>query len=75
MPSSNPLQVCLEQQPVGQLQNEQKQFVFNYLANTPPQQSISLTMPIRAQSYVHPHLHPIFEMHLPEGYLKSVIQS
>lgn len=76
MPSSSTssLQVCLEQKPVGQLQREHKQAIFNYLPETPHDQFISLTMPVRAKSYAHPQLHPIFEMHLPEGYLKSVIQ-
>jgi serine/threonine-protein kinase HipA len=36
---------------------------------------ISLTMPVRTRNYINEtHLHPIFEMHLPEGYLLSVIK-
>jgi serine/threonine-protein kinase HipA len=31
-------------------------------------------MPVRDKSYVNPELHPIFEMHLPEGYLLSIIK-
>jgi len=31
-------------------------------------------MPVRGKGYVHPYLHPIFEMHLPEGYLLAVIK-
>jgi len=31
-------------------------------------------MPVREKSYVNTQLHPIFEMHLPEGYLLSIIK-
>lgn len=31
-------------------------------------------MPVRAKSYDLPYLMPIFEMHLPEGYLLSLIK-
>jgi serine/threonine-protein kinase HipA len=35
---------------------------------------ISLIMPVRVKDYIHKNLHPIFEMHLPEGYLLSIIK-
>jgi serine/threonine-protein kinase HipA len=31
-------------------------------------------MPIRTKDYIHTQLHPIFEMHLPEGYLLAIIK-
>jgi serine/threonine-protein kinase HipA len=31
-------------------------------------------MPVRQKPYLHNKLHPIFEMHLPEGYLLSIIK-
>jgi hypothetical protein len=32
-------------------------------------------MPVRMKGYVHPFLHPIFEMHIPEGYLLLIIKN
>ncbi|MDO8843295.1 HipA N-terminal domain-containing protein [Methylicorpusculum sp.] len=31
-------------------------------------------MPVRTKSYAYSRLHPLFEMHLPEGYLLSIIK-
>ncbi len=31
-------------------------------------------MPVRAKDYIYNKLHPIFEMHLLEGYLLSIIK-
>ena len=31
-------------------------------------------MPVHQKPYIHNKLHPIFEMHLPEGYLLSIIK-
>ncbi len=47
--------------------------VFTYHLHTLPDQAVSLTMPVRLQSYVSPpvYLHPIFDMNLPEGYLRN----
>lgn len=67
------LDVKVQDHQAGSLVRESGEFVFNYVS----QQSsdfVSLTMPVRTKSYVHPLLHPIFEMHLPEGYLLSVIK-
>ena len=48
-------------------------YVFTYDPEAPQERSVSLTMPVRLQSYLSPpaHLHPIFDMNLPEGYLRS----
>lgn len=68
------LKVCVSSRMTGHLVREHKQFIFNYNANARADDAVSLTMPVRHQSYTHDQLHPIFEMHLPEGYLRSVIQ-
>ncbi|TLZ34192.1 MAG: type II toxin-antitoxin system HipA family toxin, partial [Gammaproteobacteria bacterium] len=49
--------------------------VLTYHASTAPDDFVSLTMPVRAESYVWDDtLHPIFQMNLPEGYLLRVLQ-
>ncbi len=37
--------------------------------------AISLTMPVRTESYEHPNLHPFFENLLPEGWLLELSTS
>jgi len=61
-------------QRVGQLAREGPQHVFSYLPEVPPERFVSLTMPVRLQSYVWPELHPVFQMNLPEGYLKDALR-
>jgi len=57
----------------GDIVFEKDQYIFNYkMVDT--KKNISLTMPVREKSYVHNKLFPIFEMHLPEGYLLSIIK-
>ncbi|OHY79586.1 type II toxin-antitoxin system HipA family toxin [Marinobacter sp. AC-23] len=58
----------------GKVFQETKEFVFRYYETALPDQFVSLTMPVRKKDYNHPRLHPIFEMHLPEGYLLSIIK-
>lgn len=49
--------------------------VFAYHANTGPDDFVSLTMPVRTESYVWDDvMPPIFQMNLPEGYLLQVLQ-
>lgn len=49
--------------------------VCTYLSGTSPGGEISLLMPVRRESYVYEKgIHPVFQMHLPEGFLLSVIQ-
>lgn len=49
--------------------------VMSYLPNVEPEKLISLTMPVRTESYPwDDQLHPIFQMNLPEGYLLQVLQ-
>lgn len=45
-------------------------FVFNYLPDATPADSVSLVMPIGPDQYkIYGHLHPIFQSNIPEGYL------
>lgn len=49
--------------------------VLTYQANVASDDFVSLTMPVRTESYVWDDvLHPIFQMNLPEGYLLQVLQ-
>lgn len=69
----NELKVFIANQPAGYLVKDRNEFLLNYSSNV-DQDFVSLTMPVRAKSYAAPRLFPIFEMHLPEGYLLSVIK-
>ena len=49
--------------------------VASYLPEVDPEKLVSLTMPVRTESYPwDDQLHPIFQMNLPEGYLLQVLQ-
>jgi len=49
--------------------------VLTYHADVAPNDFVSLTMPVRTESYVwNDQLHPVFQMNLPEGYLLQVLQ-
>jgi serine/threonine-protein kinase HipA len=49
--------------------------VMTYVPDVAPENLVSLTMPVRTESYVwDDELHPIFRMNLPEGYLLQVLQ-
>jgi serine/threonine-protein kinase HipA len=52
---------------------KESRFAFNYSTHDKSCE-ISLTMPIRAESYASATLPPIFEMNRPEGYLLSKIE-
>lgn len=57
-------------EPVGDFKS-----VLTYHAGTAPDDFVSLTMPVRTESYVWDDpLHPVFQMNLPEGYLLQVLQ-
>lgn len=58
---------------VGKLFKENEEFIFSYKSEN-KDDFISLIMPIRNKPFIHNKLHPIFEMHLPEGYLLSIIK-
>jgi len=57
----------------GLLSLENNEYTFSY-ETTDEKNFISLTMPVRNKSWDSKQLHPIFEMHLPEGYLLSIIK-
>ncbi len=49
--------------------------VLTYHATVAADDFVSLTMPVRTESYVWDDtLHPVFQMNLPEGYLLQVLQ-
>jgi serine/threonine-protein kinase HipA len=48
--------------------------VFAYYHDADPDTQVSLTMPVRLESWTSPDLHPIFQMNLPEGALLEVIR-
>jgi len=68
------MQVFVEKEVVGELTKANTEFVYNYASSCHSTAFVSLTMPVRAKSYIGNQLHPIFEMHLPEGYLLSIIK-
>lgn len=74
MENDSRLAVCVNQQTVGELFEEGDSYFFRYGKAVPQGNFISLTMPVRKHDYQHSQLHPVFEMHLPEGYLLSVIK-
>lgn len=67
------LHVKVFNEKVGSILLENSEYIFDYTTNT-QDAFVSLSMPVRTKSYVNPKLHPVFEMHLPEGYLLSIIK-
>lgn len=49
-------------------------YVFAYQPAVPDPAAVSLTMPVRLESWVSRELHPIFQMNLPEGALLEAIR-
>ncbi|MEA1879956.1 MAG: type II toxin-antitoxin system HipA family toxin [Campylobacterota bacterium] len=66
------LQVFVNAKETGKLSVEEEQYVFNY--DEQAEDVVSLTMPIRSQSWTHKELHPIFQMNMPEGALREAIK-
>lgn len=69
------IEVNINTKQVGDLfyLSEQKEFGFNYIDQISP---ISLVMPFKKSTYLwRYHLHPIFEMNLPEGYLFEIFKN
>ncbi|MBY0572993.1 MAG: type II toxin-antitoxin system HipA family toxin, partial [Undibacterium sp.] len=72
---SNLLDVYVLDRMVGVLSDHGEQYVFNYLPDTPPEYVVSLTMPVRLESYVWQRsLFPFFQQNLPEGFKKETIR-
>jgi len=66
------LEVFVNKAKAGVLAKEADTFVFSYESDA--KDLVSVTMPIRTQSWNSNRLHPIFEMNLPEGALKDSIK-
>lgn len=66
------LNVATPQGSAGSLWHE-SQFVFNYMNEATRSCEVSLTMPLRAQSYSSNALLPVFAMNRPEGALLTAI--
>jgi serine/threonine-protein kinase HipA len=60
------LNVWIEGKQVGALEGPDP-YVFAYHPDIPSSLAVSLTMPVRLQSWTDRALHPIFQMNLPEG--------
>lgn len=72
---SSLLDVYVLDRMVGVLSDHSDQYVFNYLPDTPPEYLVSLTMPVRLESYVWQRsLFPFFQQNLPEGFKKDAIR-
>lgn len=56
----------------GILAEEDERYIFSY--DPEATTAVSVTMPLRLESWVYKGLHPIFEMNLPEGALKERIR-
>ncbi len=69
---SNSINVNVYESNIGELSYESDKYIFSYVKGATDY--ISLTMPVRKEQYLSKNLHPIFEMHLPEGYLLSIIK-
>lgn len=72
---SKQLDVYVLDRLVGVLSDQGQHYVFNYVPDTPPNYLVSLTMPVRLESYVWQRsLFPFFQQNLPEGFKKEVIR-
>ncbi len=67
------LNVKVNSESIGELVKENDEFIYSYKSED-KNDFISLIMAVRNKPFVHNKLHPIFEMHLPEGYLLSIIK-
>lgn len=75
--SANTLAVWALQHRSGllQLSSDRHQYVFAYDPSVAtPQAQVSLTMPVRLESWISRDLHPVFQMNLPEGALLEAIR-
>jgi serine/threonine-protein kinase HipA len=70
--------VRLDGRPVGELLETERGSRFTYDAgwlSVPGAAPVSLTLPLRAEPYEWPGLHPFFENLLPEGWLLAIATS
>lgn len=64
--------VYLETSKVGNLEKSALKHVFGYDSHAA--EALSLSMPLRTESYSSQALHPLFQMNLPEGHLRQAIE-
>lgn len=65
--------VFVTRQRVGRLARAQQRHSFTYGLDAT--EALSLTMPLRVETYNYEQgLHPLFQMNLPEGYLRQAIE-
>ena len=67
------LKVWIDGKTVGALEGPDPP-VFAYYPDIPSPLAVSLTMPVRLQSWTDRALHPIFQMNLPEGAMLIAIR-
>ncbi|MEB0107852.1 type II toxin-antitoxin system HipA family toxin [Pseudomonas sp. MH9.3] len=57
---------------LGRGEEDRRDSVFSYNEEVAQENAVSLTMPVRLESYNWKYgVHPLFEMHIPEGHLKN----
>lgn len=57
---------------LGRSANNTRDSIFSYNHPVAQEQAVSLTMPVRLESYNWEYgIHPLFEMNIPEGYLRD----
>jgi len=66
------IDVYANTQIAGRLSKADEKHVFSYRHTA--SEALSLTMPLRTESYAFQGLHPIFQMNLPEGDLRQAIE-
>lgn len=72
--ASERLHISVAANAVGTLgrSESRRDSVFSYAENAAERNAVSLTMPVRLESYQWEHgIHPVFEMNLPEGALRE----
>ncbi len=75
MNANSELAVWVANSRAGRLAREGEQrYVFGYDTAAIADHAVSLTMPLRLESWTTPELHPIFQMNLPEGALLESIR-
>ncbi|MGY2373949.1 type II toxin-antitoxin system HipA family toxin [Pseudomonas sp. SDO524_S393] len=59
---------------LGRREENTRDSVFSYNERVADESAVSLTMPVRLESYNWEYgVHPLFEMHIPEGHLKDAL--
>lgn len=57
---------------IGRLKKENTKHFYSYTLDA--NSALSLTMPVRLESYSYDGLHPFFQMNMPEGVLRDAIE-